>query len=318
MLLIVSDKFDSHADLVQKKLEGKGVDFFRFDLDLDSLRGAFISFSDGVWRITQNGRAVTSICFDSVWCRRPFMELNIEDRVDQSNDFKIWRNEWNRTLLGLYSSIRSLRWLNSLKNSYRGENKYYQMELARSIGFNIPPTLISNDKSTLIDFARKYDFVVFKVMEQEIYQVGDQLLGLYANKITSNDLSRFSCAGENPIFLQKYIDKAYEVRYTVVDGDHHVCRIDSQASEISKDDWRRYDVAKTPYTKIDPPCEVRAMVNSLLEEMGLSFGALDFIVDEEGGWHFLEINCMGQWLWVEQLSGLDISGSIVKWALKKN
>jgi hypothetical protein len=36
MLLILSDQFDIHADVVQSKLEACGVDFFRLNLELIS------------------------------------------------------------------------------------------------------------------------------------------------------------------------------------------------------------------------------------------------------------------------------------------
>jgi acetyl/propionyl-CoA carboxylase alpha subunit len=49
--------------------------------------------------------------------------------------------------------------------------------------------------------------------------------------------------------------------------------------------------------------------------MQLEFGALDFIVDPEGNWWFLEVNPSGQWLWIETLTGLDISGEIAQWLI---
>ncbi|MCW1360319.1 hypothetical protein [Campylobacter sp. US33a] len=51
--------------------------------------------------------------------------------------------------------------------------------------------------------------------------------------------------------------------------------------------------------------------------MNLEYGALDFIVNLQNEWIFLEINYSGQWLWIEDLSGLKISDGIVNW-IKKN
>ena len=50
-----------------------------------------------------------------------------------------------------------------------------------------------------------------------------------------------------------------------------------------------------------------------MEILGLVYGALDFIVTPDNRWIFLEINCMGQYLWIEELTGLQISSAIVSW-----
>ncbi|MGI0134661.1 MAG: hypothetical protein ACREBW_06870 [Candidatus Micrarchaeaceae archaeon] len=89
-----------------------------------------------------------------------------------------------------------------------------------------------------------------------------------------------------------------------------MCKIDSQKSSKSSVDWRRYDVSNTPYEAILPPIDVNAKITKFMRMLNLSFGALDFIVDHNEVWWFLEVNTNGQWLWIEDLSGLEISGSI--------
>jgi len=140
--------------------------------------------------------------------------------------------------------------------------------------------------------------------------------GMYVNKVTETDLLEFGEIGENPITLQRYIDKSYEVRYTVVGDDHHVCRIDSQQSSRANIDWRRYDLANTPHSLLDPPNNIKRMVTSMMEDLDLEYGALDFIVSPDEEWVFLEVNSMGQWLWIENLTGTGISRSISNWLVK--
>ncbi|WP_142681004.1 hypothetical protein [Campylobacter sp. MIT 99-7217] len=103
------------------------------------------------------------------------------------------------------------------------------------------------------------------------------------------------------------------MRYTYIDGLHLACKISSQNSLISNVDYRRYDLAHTPYEKIQAPNDIIQKVNLLMNEMGLKYAALDFIVTPKNEWIFLEANCFGQWLWIETLSGLNISDEIVKW-----
>mgnify|MGYP000623536185 CR=1 FL=1 len=47
--------------------------------------------------------------------------------------------------------------------------------------------------------------------------------------------------------------------------------------------------------------------------LGLEFGALDFVVDGDGNYLFLEVNPNGQWLWLEDFLGFPISERIAEW-----
>lgn len=312
MILILSDKFDSHADLVCEKLDQKNILYFRLNLDTDSLKNTTTSFINGEWEIHQNKTSINSSEIKSVWARRPFMEVSLEEESINTPSFKIWRGEWNKTLLGLYNSIKSVHWLNPLAKAYQVENKYLQLNYAEKVGFNLPEMIVSNEKGKLLSFAEKHEDVVLKLMHQEFYQDTDgEFKGLYVNKVTVNDLNNFQGSGENPIVLQAYIKKSYEVRYTVVGSEHHVCKIESQKSDLANTDWRRYDIPNTPHYPIKPPEKIREKVVNFMNLCELHFGALDFIVTPDGEWYFLEINTMGQWRWIEDLTGLKISDSIV-------
>lgn len=314
MVLALTDRFDAHADLVLDKLKAKNVPYFRMNLDVASLGELLITFRGGFWEITDGLRTVRSCDISCVWCRRAFVELTLQEQELTEIDFKVWKNEWNKTLTGLYNSLKHLPWLNPVRAAYRGENKYYQMELAREIGFSMPDMVVSNRKQVLTDFARLHGRVVLKLMAQEIYVAGEhEFRGFYTNIITEEDLRSFAETGENPVVLQKYVDKSYEVRYTVVGDSHFVCKIDSQKSDRTKYDWRRYDIPHTPHVQITAPETVRAQVTEMLSRLGLEFGAFDFIVTPENQWVFLEVNCMGQWLWIEQLAGLRISDAHADW-----
>jgi glutathione synthase/RimK-type ligase-like ATP-grasp enzyme len=313
MLLIFTDEFDSHVDYTLPKLIQSGIPFFRLNLNVAALKTTQMTFFEYVWTIKTKEGNVSNKEISCVWCRRPFVELMLEEQDIQDTDFKIWKNEWNKTLLGLYNSLSNVKWLNPLRKAYKGENKYYQMTIADQIGFKLPEMIVTNDKQKLIDFALTNEPVVLKLMSQEIYNDNNTFKGFYVNKILAKDLADFENYGENPIVLQKYIQKAYEVRYTVVGKKHFVCRIESQKSNSAKEDWRRYDIPNTPHVEMDPPQYIKDKVDKFLDVLQIEYGALDFIVTPDNEWIFLEINCMGQWLWIENLTGLKISDAIVEW-----
>ena len=316
MIFIVTDQFDEHANIVERKLIAKGIDLFRFNIDVASLQSTQITYIDEQWFICQAGRTITATDIEAVWYRRAFVELLLEEKENRDVDFLIWKNEWNKVLLGFYLSISEKQTLCPIKQSYATENKFWQYSIAKGIGFHTPELITSNNPERLATFTKAHnENVVLKLHTQDFYKVGESYQGLYVNKIDSHDLSTFKDTSENPITLQQYIDKAYEVRYTVVGKDHFCCRIESQKSKHAKVDWRRYDLPNTPHYSFTSPDHIHDMVDTLLDKCGINFGALDFIVDLNGDWYFLEINSMGQWLWIEDLTDLKISDAICDWLI---
>ncbi|GBO47680.1 hypothetical protein MFFDBJGM_00683 [Pectobacterium versatile] len=311
MILILTDRFDLHANIVEEKLKRP---YFRLNLDVESLQETEITFSGSDWVIVQEKRRCMASKIDCVWPRRITVQTTLEQQADTSNGFRLWKGEWNKVLFGFYNFLSDADWLNHIRKATLADNKYYQTKIASEINLKTPEYITSNDKDKLLNFLANNPNSVLKFMSQDMYTSEQgQLLGLYVNKIDISDLNKFSKKAENPITIQKYINKSYEVRYTVVGDQHFACAIESQKSDKTKIDWRRYDIPNTPHTKINIPISIRVKVNELMHQLDLNFGAIDFIVDENDDWWFLEINTSGQWLWIEDLSGLDISGSIANW-----
>jgi len=92
------------------------------------------------------------------------------------------------------------------------------------------------------------------------------------------------------------------------------CKIDSQilGENKGKIDWRQgYDYG-LKHEVYDLPWEIEEQCCSYLEQLGLNFGCFDIIVTPQNEYVFLECNPNGQWLWIEQKTGLKISESIAK------
>lgn len=311
--LVVCDRHDVHADLVISKIEGLGRRTFRLDVDEESLKETEISFYSNGFVVSRGGQSVESSQIESHYFRKSHVELPLEqvNMVDVGQ--KIWRGEWNKAIHGIIYFLRDIRALIRPRQAFYAENKFMQMDVARRAGFLVPESIISNDSAELNIFCQAFNDVALKMMHQDMYLCEDGIVrGLYVNKIGGR-ISEFEASGENPIFLQKYVEKMYEVRYTVVGRKHFVCKIDSQKSAQASEDWRRYDLPNTPHSVIVPPDEVRIRVSSYMETLGLFYGALDFIVTPAGDWYFLEINPMGQWLWIEDLTGMPVSDAIASW-----
>lgn len=138
----------------------------------------------------------------------------------------------------------------------------------------------------------------------------------YSQKAEPQDIAASSeeAFTQTVSFVQDYVDKAFELRITVVDGEAFACKIDSQAmdEDKGKTDWRQGLDHGIRHEVFPLPDRVTAFCNKFLKRMHLNFGCFDFIVTPSGEYVFLECNPNGQWLWVEIETGMNISQAIAE------
>lgn len=139
----------------------------------------------------------------------------------------------------------------------------------------------------------------------------------YARKVKSSLLEQQpeEAFSQTVSFVQNYVEKAFELRITVVGGDIFAAKIDSQVLDEDKGkvDWRQgYDYG-LKHSVYELPDDIAEKCRAYLRSFNLRFGCFDFIVTPTGDHIFLECNPNGQWLWIEDaLPELKISESIAK------
>ena len=50
----------------------------------------------------------------------------------------------------------------------------------------------------------------------------------------------------------------------------------------------------------------------MLHRLDLAFYAFDFVISTTGDLYFFEVNPNGQWLWIEQITGMPISKAMAE------
>src|SRR5207249_3016869 len=142
-------------------------------------------------------------------------------------------------------------------------------------------------------------------------------LGIFSNLVTAKDLREHEEGIRlAPVIFQEFIEKAFDVRVTVVANQIFAARIDSQIVESARVDWRRSDTDQLPHAPLALPEALSLRCFKLIRRLGLEFGAIDFVVDRAGRYYFLEINPNGQWAWLQDRLGFDIAGAIADWLLR--
>jgi len=135
---------------------------------------------------------------------------------------------------------------------------------------------------------------------------------IYTHKLNAVDFQKIENVKFVPVLFQEYVPKEIELRMTVIEEDVFSCAIDSQKSERTKDDWRRYDFEKVPHYSYKLPVDIENKLVDFLKNAGLKFGAFDMILTPNGEYVFLEINPNGQWYWIEKLTGMKITERLVR------
>ncbi|MDY0811876.1 ATP-grasp ribosomal peptide maturase [Kitasatospora purpeofusca] len=308
-VLVITGTFDPTADLVIEELNRRAVPVFRADTAWFPSRLAVAAGLDGPtgWHgtVATGHRVLDLAAVRSVYYRRPTPsdfppELPAEARA-------VAAAEARRGFGGLLAALPA-RWLPPPGRAAEAESKPLQLRVAAESGLRVPRTLITNCPGSAAEFAEGIGGpVVYKPFTPVRGTVGGQSVAVYASLLRPEDLGHPSIATTAHLF-QEWVPKAYEVRLTAVARRLFAAEIHA-GSAAARVDWRS-DYDSLDYRVCEPPRAVAAGVHRVLEQLGLPYGAFDFVVTPSGEWVFLEVNPNGQYGFVEQATGLPITAAI--------
>lgn len=185
------------------------------------------------------------------------------------------------------SQNKLLYWLN--KPLYIYPNKLIQLILAKECGLCVP-------YSSLTSHISEKELTENKITKHlsNCFNIHDSngLYGTYTTQVESISTGKdFFCS-----LIQEKIDKKYEIRSFYLAGRIYSIAIFSQSNIKTKIDYRFYDYEnpnREEYIKI--PEEIHLKIKKLMNKLHLETGSIDFIVDKNGKYIFLEVNPCGQY-----------------------
>jgi len=306
-ILIPTYLRDIHATMVAAALREKGHEVTLWHgTDFPSRQSAtiFLSKEDKLqWKVTGPGIDLSSKeRFDVVWYRRPIVEPVLPDSL-HPGDRVICRRECLSLTRGLWQLIGlGAFWVNPLASQQRANSKIVQLEEALAVGLDVPPTLLTNDPEEIRRFLRRYSGeAIYKAFNPAQWVRGEEIGLVFTSEVTVEDLPDDDVLRLCPGIFQRRVLKAYELRLTYM-GDFCVAaKLRSQENPAGQLDWKGAfgDLRVEPTTLVP---EVDRRCRQLLRRLGIVFGCLDLIVTPDGEYVFVEVNEMGQFLWLEELN----------------
>ncbi|MGC1407118.1 MAG: hypothetical protein WA938_10355 [Candidatus Dormiibacterota bacterium] len=319
-ILILTGPGDLHAFAVAEAIKAKASDatiWYTGDFPGRARESISIANGDVNLRIEGPDLCLVNPDFDTVWRRRPFHVLPADvlhpaDRRFAEAECTVFR----RSLFGELSPDSF--WVNPPEAAVRANRKPLQQRIALECGLAVPATLYTNDPLAIREFIRANGGqVVFKTFRPMAWQDGETAWQPFTSLLTEENLVSTELLSAVPGIYQALIPKDFELRVTVMARCVLSAKVLSQQTREGRLDWRKAyeEIVMEPFTL---PPSVAACCVQVLKKLGIVFGCFDFIVSPEGEYFFLEVNEMGQFLFVEAYAGLPLLESFSEFLLSSS
>lgn len=305
MILIVSEKYDSQTDTVMDWLTYYGYEVIRINdhdsVIVENIRIANTGTNYQIKIKTEIGKfiLVDSSKIECVWYRRgDFIIHNfiqevtgIEPRfISSFKEHVKGNNDVVKTFFHRLCKEKQIG--NYFDNT---TNKLLNLDLAQKTGFKIPATIVTSQKKVLIEFLANHSRVITKGIRVNGFEITNELcctcLTSEIDQKTAHDLPNTFA----PSLFQELITKSLELRIFYFNKKCFSVAMLTQLNPKTMLDFRNYDNALP--MRIIPfilPPKIHKMIESFMEQLEMTTGSIDLMVDNNQKYYFLEVNPVGQ------------------------
>jgi hypothetical protein len=305
-ILILGCAADPHVARVAHRLRARArVEVVVLDF-LEPTPCAIEMTDRGHWTLHVGDRSLSEAHL--LWDRVKFLpHTDLYPRGDRvASDYAA--KEWS----ALYDTICALcegRVINGL--DARRQLKPQQRALAARAGFFIPPSLVASSKPAILAFhATRRNTIVKSLSAERVlaHEHGGRDYNLLTMRVNAEDVQNATEAqfSHCPHFFQAEIEKNYELRVVWVGTRAVAFRIDSQARALTQVDWRN-GIRTVHCERVELDATLERRLHDFMLASGLFTGSVDLIVDRKDRTWFLEVNQIGQWTWLDDLSDGAVS-----------
>ncbi len=294
-----------------------GIEYYRINTEFlftKYIHEFEISSKTGADRFQISGfdRDLDVSSITGVWYRRPVPPLP-DPSLNTLQSRKFAADEGDYYVRCLWRMLDRCHWVSRPRAISWANVKLHQLRLARDLGFKIPKSMATNDPQAALRFYEQCQGrIIVKPFTVSTLDYDPHYVSILTSRVTENEISRVSQVGKSITFLEEEIPKLFEVRVTVIGQDVFSAKIDSQADDRRKVDWRRTSPNEPIWQDHSVPRWLGESCRQMVSEYGLSFGAFDFAYTPDDDYVFFELNPNGQWAWLEIQLGLPMSSSLAR------
>lgn len=308
MLLIITSEKDLAADFLIVRLLERKLPYYR--LNIEELHENQFTFAISNRAVSRGARSrAREVNLDdvaAVWYRRAIHPLPREDMPQPHRTFVA--GELCHLWTGLVLDPHVI-WVNPIERVFVAEHKLFQLQVARRLGIEIPKTIVSHSTDDLRRFVREVGNTICKPIFHGLLVDGQDRYSIYTRRITPTSLDDEESLQLCPVLLQEEIQRQADLRVTLIGDECFVAAIISSDSSLT--DWRRPGL-ELQYSVATIPVAIESKCRAMMAELGLRYGAFDFIQTPEGQLVFLEINPTGEWAWLENRLGFRMRDAFVR------
>lgn len=302
MILVVAYPEEDHTEDVMQRLVQAGHEVTLLDLsDFSANATLTMSWTGGEAPMTVNRLDGTPVDMRSArvgWWRRvrPF---TVDPAITDPAMVAFAESETGQAVYGMLDSL-PCPWINDRAADDAAHHKPLQWTVAQQVGLCLPQTLVTNDVQQARAFVNRLGVgkVVFKSFIAMLESWRETRL------VEASDLEHMEAVRFAPVIFQEYIP-GVDLRITVVGDQVFAAEIDARDTSYPVD--MRMVVGEARVEPVELPPALNRALLALQERLGLAYGAIDMRRTAGGEYVFLEVNPAGQWMFVEQRTGLPIS-----------
>ncbi|MGM9514493.1 hypothetical protein ACS5PK_09595 [Roseateles sp. DB2] len=294
MILIISFEADAHANIVSRALQSIG--------HRCEIRGAFGFPSEECISLQfpkRHGNAWIGLDDDEIsviWYRRDAV-INRLSSIE-ANRMRVIEQEYIAARRACYSALGRFKslWVNDWKNAWAAEEKLLQLQIASSVGFEVPDTLISNDPAEIRSFCSRHEDggVVHKMFRQASFGHKTSCTALVTPTVLANDKLLSGVPG----IYQRRVDLEFDIRVLVAGQSFISARLQTEDKRFVDSRVLTHRAGCVHPWDLDE--RTKAMCLDLMKHLGLVSGSIDLGVTKNGEIVFFEVNQAGNFLWAEQ------------------
>ena len=239
---------------------------------------------------------------DVVWVRRPQGPVHNPKVSKPDLQFAEGEYRWFSDSVKYLLESLPLRCINTYSAARMINNKSVQLALARKAHMKVPETLMSNNPAAVRSFLQEHQGrTICKPFFPHVWQRSDgSLAATETFEIAAGELPADEILTYAPAIYQEMVVKQFDVRTVLMGSQVYSYAIHNPRNAL---DWRQ-DAGQRMVTveTIQTPPVVEKAVLEFARRSGICFGSLDFAIDHQGEWWFLEINEQGQFLWLDEFN----------------